>query len=139
MARATGKVEANLVARATGKDDKFVARATGKDFGKFVAMATGKDEDKKAEEKNFSKSPEFPELKGVAEVIKDEVDKAEVKEGLGQQALGWCGKGSPIRVQNKGKLRGLHDGAGLCSPGRWLPGKRLLPVARLEGIRNLVD
>ena len=32
--------------------------------------------------------------------------------------------GPPMRVSYKGEVRSLHDGAGLCSPGRWPVSKR---------------
>ena len=39
------------------------------------------------------------------------------------------GLGAPMQVSYKGEVRSLHDGAGLCSPGRW-------PVSRREQARS---
>ena len=36
------------------------------------------------------------------------------------------GFGPPLKAVWAGKVRELHDGGGLCSPGRWLPGRRKL-------------
>ena len=44
------------------------------------------------------------------------------------------GYGGPIRCYYKGKFRTIHDGGGLCSPGRWPVSKRKL-VAHEEGKR----
>ena len=41
------------------------------------------------------------------------------------------GVGPPMQVKYKGELRSLHDGAGLCSPGRWPVGRRTAPATEL--------
>ena len=41
-------------------------------------------------------------------------------------------EGPPIQVSYKGETRALHDGAGLCSPGRWPVDRRRLPVTERE-------
>ena len=38
------------------------------------------------------------------------------------------GIGPPMQTKYKGLLRPIHDGAGLCSPGRWPVGRRTAPV-----------
>ena len=38
----------------------------------------------------------------------------------------------PIQVGYKGETRALHDGAGLCSPGRWPVDRRRLPCTERE-------
>ena len=40
---------------------------------------------------------------------------------------GWLGRGSPLMARHGYKSRGLQDGGGLCSPGRWTPETRKLP------------
>ena len=40
---------------------------------------------------------------------------------------GWWGAGPPISTMRKGLARSLVDGGGLCSPGRWPPGRRRYP------------
>ena len=49
------------------------------------------------------------------------------------QAVG--GRGPPIQVTYKSTTRSLHDGGGLCSPGRWPPGRRRLPDASCDATR----
>ena len=47
------------------------------------------------------------------------------------------GRGPCLKARWGGKMRELHDGAGLCSPGRWLPKDRLVPNWKgLEVLRN---
>ena len=38
------------------------------------------------------------------------------------------GVGPPMQTRYKGDLRAIHDGAGLCSPGRWPVGRRTAPA-----------
>ena len=52
-----------------------------------------------------------------------------VREGKSQRKWSSSGLGPPMQVSYKGEVRALHDGAGLCSPGRW-------PVARREQARS---
>ncbi|CAJ1392764.1 unnamed protein product [Effrenium voratum] len=40
---------------------------------------------------------------------------------------GFWGVGRPMQACYKGKKRGVHDGGGLCSPGRWRVGARNFP------------
>lgn len=48
--------------------------------------------------------------------------------------------GDPILVSHKGRLRGLVDGAGLCSPGRWHPKQRELgDTVAAARVRELVQ
>ena len=49
-------------------------------------------------------------------------------------AVGWHGSGPPRKVNHMGGDKPFCDGGGLCSPGRWQPGKRRLPTA-LPGLR----
>lgn len=42
---------------------------------------------------------------------------------------GFWGKGPPLQVFYKGKGRPIHDGGGLCSPGRWAAEQRTFPTA----------
>ena len=56
-----------------------------------------------------------------------EEDQTEVKPGLAKAAKAHGGAGPPIQVSYKGERRALHDGAGLCSPGRWPVKRRRLP------------
>ena len=77
--------------------------------------------------------------KRVLEVDKKEEDKQRLppkkkaraeKEGLESGAK--PGARPPLQVSYKGETRALHDGAGLCSPGRWPVSKRRLPKTERE-------
>lgn len=49
------------------------------------------------------------------------------------------GVGEPLQLRHRGGLRGVVDGAGLCSPGRWRPQDRLLGEGKaVDQIRGLV-
>ena len=63
-------------------------------------------------------------LQQVLEV--QEIGPVDLQEGPAAGS-GWRGTGAPIQVTFKGVNRDLHDGAGLCSPGRWIPKHRQLP------------
>ena len=58
-------------------------------------------------------------------------------EGLSSTGAdrGRSGVGPPMQVKYKGELRSIHDGAGLCSPGRWPVDRRTAP--RTEEGREL--
>ena len=43
------------------------------------------------------------------------------------KGAGWFGMGPPLQVRQNYRVRPFEDGAGICSPGRWTPKKRLLP------------
>ena len=43
------------------------------------------------------------------------------------KGAGWFGLGPPLQVRQNYRVRPFEDGAGICSPGRWTPKKRLLP------------
>ena len=58
-----------------------------------------------------------------------------------KKGQGRCGMGSSIRLEAGVEKRPFHDGAGLCSPGRWLPHKRLadpVSIKLFAEIRNLL-
>ena len=44
-----------------------------------------------------------------------------------RKGSGWWGRGSSLKAMRKGIPRDFVDGAGLCSPGRWKIGQRILP------------
>jgi hypothetical protein len=54
----------------------------------------------------------------------DEEESGEIRAKVG---TGWRGIGHPLRYSNKLVKREYHDGAGLCSPGRWAFSQRRLP------------
>ena len=47
---------------------------------------------------------------------------------------GWIGRGRPREVTFMGRTAAFHDGGGICSPGRWPPGKRRLPTMGQEAV-----
>ena len=50
------------------------------------------------------------------------------------ESTGSPGIGRPMRAYYKGRHRTVHDGGGLCSPGRWPPGRRK-PMKTDNGIK----
>ena len=48
-------------------------------------------------------------------------------EGAAPAGTGWLGRGPPMQIGPGYKQRGICDGGGPCSPGRWPPNKRALP------------
>ena len=58
---------------------------------------------------------------GPEEATSEEDEPGIHKPRLGEGRLG---EGSPIYLNDGAGQRPFHDGAGLCSPGRWLPEKR---------------
>ena len=67
----------------------------------------------------------------VARGVRKETD-GDIKEGKfsGEkdfEVKGFWGVGRPMQACYKGKKRGVHDGGGLCSPGRWRVGARNFP------------
>ncbi|CAE8725125.1 unnamed protein product [Polarella glacialis] len=77
-------------------------------------------------------------------LLPDPVDESEDEEAGEELEAGAApcnpvtlgGVGSPIRVATKGTTRSLHDGGGLCSPGRWPPARRTLPGTHFDAIRS---
>jgi hypothetical protein len=49
---------------------------------------------------------------------------------------GWRGRGAPRTSQHISGPKAFCDGGGLCSPGRWPPGRRRLPGGPSEGLRR---
>ena len=49
---------------------------------------------------------------------------------------GNVGTGTPIRTAWGGKSEHFHDGAGLCSPGRWWPEKRSTPPVAAQKVKD---
>jgi hypothetical protein len=80
------------------------------------------------------------------ECTSDEDENGDPRPPLG---AGHYGKGPPLLTRWSGRPRAFHDGAGLCSPGRWpphrrrpLPGggaARLVRDAILAAVRKLPD
>jgi hypothetical protein len=70
-----------------------------------------------------------------SDVTSDEDELGEQKAAAG---AGWVGRGHPLDVGRGSKARGLRDGGGLCSPGRWPPPLRRLPPAAVP-IADILD
>ena len=51
----------------------------------------------------------------------------EEEPGIPRPKLRPAGRGPPLKARWGGKTRDIHDGAGLCSPGRWKPKDRIVP------------
>ena len=65
-----------------------------------------------------------------------EDDATSEEDELGQpkapSGAGWRGRGDPLQAGHGARARGLREGGGLCSPGRWPPSKRRLPPLGAE-------
>ena len=68
--------------------------------------------------------------RGMVEDTSEEDQDCEVRPKLGE---GVGGRGRPLRADACGKLRDFHDGAGLCTPGRWPPDRGTEVVATVGG------
>ena len=49
--------------------------------------------------------------------------------GVSSPSASRPGLGPPMQTKYKGELRSIHDGAGLCSPGRWPVERRTAPAS----------
>jgi hypothetical protein len=76
----------------------------------------------------------FPPLPpaSLMEESSEEEEPGLVKQKLEDHIPGF---GPPLKAVWAGKVRELHDGGGLCSPGRWLPGRR--KVCSWKGMEEL--
>ena len=78
--------------------------------------------------------------KGVGDLEGETTDEEAELGGMTRpkKGSGWWGRGPPVRVQRKGVMKGLVDGAGLPSPGRWPPNQRRLPEGEVaDGLRKI--
>ena len=89
------------------------------------SLPTGEE----AQEPFFLDEKPLPEL--------EPVTSDEEEPGVRRVPYRPAGRGPCLKARWGGKVRDLHDGAGLCSPGRWLPADRLVPNWKgLEVLRN---
>jgi hypothetical protein len=70
-----------------------------------------------------------------ADATSDEDEEGNVKPKWGE---GWHGVGPPLSAGRGSRRRGLRDGGGRCSPGRWPPWRRRLPAAG-EDLAKILD
>ena len=76
---------------------------------------------------------------GLRETVEEPESQSEDEPGQASRGSGWRGLGSPMKIGRGTKAREIHDGAGLCSPGRWTPEQRRLPENDvLTELRNLL-
>ena len=66
-------------------------------------------------------------------MLKDRETSDEDEDGCRRPKLGEgiCGRGPPLTVTQNATKRGFHDGAGLCSPGRWTPEMRTIDTLHM--------
>jgi hypothetical protein len=67
-------------------------------------------------------------LKGLGFMVEHEV----------ASTRGLLGRGLPLIAPARGGSREIHDGAGLCSPGRWAPEARRYPTGVTEELCGLL-
>ena len=60
------------------------------------------------------------------EAERDTSDEEEPGVPRPKRGTGCWGNGPPLSIQLGGRVKPFADGAGLCSPGRWMPEKRFL-------------
>ena len=63
--------------------------------------------------------------------LKEEDSDTEADVDAAPRGAGWIGTGDPLQVGQGLKRRGIVDGAGLCSPGRWPKSQRRFPQSNL--------
>ena len=72
------------------------------------------------------------------ETVEEPESQSEDEPGQATRGSGWRGQGPPMMIGRGSKAREMHDGAGLCSPGRWAPEQRRLPentvLSELRGL-----
>eukprot|EP00434_Breviolum_minutum_P036054 symbB.v1.2.031930.t2/scaffold3763.1/size50786/1 len=101
--------------------------------GACVAEKAGSNEDrdkrkkKKAEVREEIRSCLEVGISGKAE------DQCVREEALGEGGSRRQGQGPPMQCFYKGKHRTIHDGGGLCSPGRW-PVDQRTPLKERDGV-----
>ena len=61
------------------------------------------------------------------QTVEEPESQSEDEPGQAPRGAGWRGKGPPMSVGRGPTEREFHDGAGLCSPGRWQFDQRILP------------
>ena len=99
--------------------------------GKNVFDAEGIEEVRPRQADNitaFYVDNELVEAREVWNVGADEPTSDEDHDGnvKPKRGAGRTGVGAPLQVNFQGKVRPFADGAGLCSPGRWLPHQRVI-------------
>ena len=61
------------------------------------------------------------------QTVEEPESQSEEEPGQAPRGAGWRGRGPPMSVGRGPTEREFHDGAGLCSPGRWQIDQRVLP------------
>ena len=89
----------------------------------------GVDRDGGSGDESDETIPEEDQIKDVTAGLPDVVmSEAWERDGPPKYGSGWWGQGAPLKVHHNYQSRDMEDGAGFCSPGRWPPARRNLPV-----------
>ena len=89
----------------------------------------------------FSQSSSLQSEPSVSSIAFVEEPESQSEDEPGQETRGsrWRGRGTPMTRGRVTKARELHDGAGLRSPGRWIPEQRHLTESEiLEEFRETI-
>ena len=91
----------------------------------------GEGKRKEGEQQKAAEGMEKGRKRKSEEVVEQKKKKKRGDAEIGTKRLAPA-SGPPIQVSYKGETRGLHDGAGLCSPGRWPIDRRRMPSKERE-------
>ena len=78
-------------------------------------------------EEETAQSEELFRAAAMRQPVEEPESQSEDEPGQAPRGSGWRGTGPPLTTGSGSATRELHDGAGLCSPGRWPLDKRRLP------------
>ena len=83
------------------------------------------------EDEEAAQAEELFRAAALRQPVEEPESQSEEEAGQEPRGAGWRGEGDPLMVGSSPVKRELHDGAGLCSPGRWPIERRNLPESPL--------
>eukprot|EP00438_Fugacium_kawagutii_P019242 Skav234690 [mRNA] locus=scaffold3643:122257:124248:- [translate_table: standard] len=117
------RMDEGLAAAILADTPALLAKVGGKRKASGISKdQTAEEEEVDAEDGEPLDGEPLDEHESKQVEVEDKADRAQRKEewSMGQRP-GW---GPTMEVSYKGARRGVHDGGGLCSPGRWPPSRR---------------
>ena len=129
------------VLRWDGKAKLKVTPGTGSIYGLYLYNVVSRRSESRWEEEELSSLgfPPPPQAEGENSASEESTTTVEEDPTMDLEPVvvtkkwseppprgsGWWGRGPPIQVHHNYKTKDMVDGGGLCSPGRWLPGKKV--------------